>query len=201
MTKKLSVLVVSLMMLLGVGFTSSAWSAVEDINFSIDFGQDGIMDTAWTLAAGDSVMVDLWVNEVPAPGLVGFGFGFGVLPGAEINFEILDVTITTGIATPSNELFLGGFYAESWAFPGSTLEGAFKMVSFELLCTKPSIDELFIYDYLPGSAQWVMGDGTIIDDIILPQHLATLTQTPVPAAIWLLASGLLGIVGIKRKKS
>lgn len=204
MKKKFSVLVVTLFMFLGLGFGNSAWAAIDDINFTIDFGQDGTMDTEWTLAVGDMVSVDLWINEVPiGNGLPGFGVGFGVLPGMEINFEILDITIEEGFDSGKSEIFAGGFYAESFFFPpGTNLDGNIKLVSFDLLCIAPSFDELWVYDYLPGSTQFVLADGTVLDDIILPQHLADLTQTavPVPAAVWLLASGLLGIVGIKRKK-
>ncbi|MCD4736121.1 MAG: VPLPA-CTERM sorting domain-containing protein [Bacteroidales bacterium] len=200
MKKKFRFLIVTLVLFLGLGLTSSASAAVS---FSIDFGQDGIMDTDWTLEAGESIMVDLWVNDVPVGnGVPGFGFGFGVLPGAEINFEILNYELTYPIVDMGgSEIFAGGFAIDAVIFPPGTFwEGSFKMVSFELLCTAPSIDELWIYDYWPISTQWILSDGTILDDTILPQHLATLTQTPVPAAVWLLASGLLGLVGLKRRK-
>jgi len=206
MTKKFTILIVSMLMFLGLGFASSAGAAIEDINFTIDFGQDGIMDTEWELnymdPLNDRVMVDIWVNEVPVEGLPGFGLGFGVLPGMEINFVIDNLTIATGMDSGMSEIFDGGFYAESFFWPpGTIIDGNIKLVSFELICIAESIDELWAYDYDTVGSQWVLGDGTILDDIILPQHLATLTQTPVPAAVWLLASGLLGIVGIKRKKS
>jgi hypothetical protein len=45
----------------------------------------------------------------------------------------------------------------------------------------------------------LLNDGTITSQILAPQ--ADATPTPLPAAAWLLGSGLMGLCGIKRRKA
>ena len=54
-----------------------------------------------------------------------------------------------------------------------------------------------------GYAYLLRADGTRTLDFIAPSHsiyVATTSQVPVPAAAWLLGSGLLGLVGVARRK-
>jgi len=202
--KKLTVILLAVFMVFGM---STAGSAA--ITFGIDFyglpGYDqGVMDTGdvITLQPCNTINIDLWVYGVPAEGLPGYGFGFGVLPGAEINFAIDKFTVETGMNSGESEIFPGGVYIESLFWPpGTLLDGDFLMASLELHCTAISFDELWIYDYLPESTQWVLGDGSVIDGQILPQYLAAVNQVPIPGAVWLLGSGLVGLMGFMRRRS
>jgi hypothetical protein len=54
-----------------------------------------------------------------------------------------------------------------------------------------------------GYAYLLRADGTRTLDFIAPSHsiyVATALPAPVPAAVWLFGSGLLGLVGLARRK-
>ncbi|RLB04805.1 MAG: hypothetical protein DRG83_04030 [Deltaproteobacteria bacterium] len=202
--KKLFVILLGVLM--AVGVTSVATAAMS---FDIDFYglpglEQGVMDTGETITMNvcQTVNVDLWVRDVPVGnGIPGYGFGFGVLPGSEVNFEIegwefLSPALDTGRTATID----GGIAAEAFYWPPGTIkDGDLKLITLQLHCTKPSFDVLRIYDYWPDSTQWVLKDGTELDATILPQQLANLNQVPIPGALWLLGSGLFGLIGIRRK--
>lgn len=202
--KKLSVFVLAMLMALGVSGVASA-----AITFDIDFYgsgdlEKGVMDTGQVIDLNvcETVSVDLWVRGIPiGNGVGGFGFGFGVLPDAEINFEVTGYELDYPILDSGrSEIIPRGLAVEALLWPpGTKWDGDFLMATLELHCTKPSFDELWIYDYWPDSAQWVLADGTVMDGKILPQHLADINQVPIPGAVWLLGSGLIGLVGLRRK--
>jgi hypothetical protein len=51
-----------------------ASSAHATLSFNADFGQNGIYEAFWPMKAGDVVSVDIYVSNVPAPGLISMGF-------------------------------------------------------------------------------------------------------------------------------
>jgi hypothetical protein len=53
-----------------------AWApfAQAQLSFDADFGQDGAYETSWPMKAGDVVSVDIYVSNVPSPGLIAMGF-------------------------------------------------------------------------------------------------------------------------------
>jgi hypothetical protein len=55
-----------------------AWASYADaaLVFNADFGQDGTYDSSWPMRAGEVVAVDIYVSNVPAPGLISMGFKF-----------------------------------------------------------------------------------------------------------------------------
>jgi hypothetical protein len=46
------------------------------LEFGLDFGQDGVIESTWRLKAGEEVQLDIYVSNVPAPGLQAMGFKF-----------------------------------------------------------------------------------------------------------------------------
>jgi hypothetical protein len=58
-------------MVFAVAWASYAHAALV---FNADFAQDGTYDTSWPMKAGEVVTVDIYVSNVPAPGLISMGF-------------------------------------------------------------------------------------------------------------------------------
>ena len=44
------------------------------LEFDLDFGQDGVFESTWRLKAGDEIQLDIYVSNVPEPGLQAMGF-------------------------------------------------------------------------------------------------------------------------------
>lgn len=55
----------------GLVWASNAHTALV---FNADFAQDTTYDSSWPMKAGDVVTVDIYVSNVPAPGLISMGF-------------------------------------------------------------------------------------------------------------------------------
>lgn len=166
----------------------------------------GDVDTVVDLQFGDNVMVDLnyAINDPDMPGIglwkAGFKLSFDGLQLLPSNYvEVPEWTnypsSGSGILLPDMIQFRGQY--QDFLIPA---EGT--IISFNFECIKLGSSGILFSDF-DGGADWaidIIHGGTIIDDIVPFGELAVVNNTPVPAAIWLLASGLLGIVGIKRKK-
>jgi hypothetical protein len=53
----------------------SAHSARAELVFNLDFGQNGTYDDVWRLRGGELVAIDVYVSNVPEPGLISMGLG------------------------------------------------------------------------------------------------------------------------------
>jgi len=51
-----------------------AASAGAELEFNADFTEDGTYDVSWPMKNGEMVTVDIYVSNVPAPGLISMGF-------------------------------------------------------------------------------------------------------------------------------
>jgi len=70
---KTKILFLSLCMAItGMLFTSSMASAA--MRFELDFGQDGTIESMVYIPIEEVVIADLYVSDVPAPGLINMGF-------------------------------------------------------------------------------------------------------------------------------
>jgi len=192
------------------GFSPAA-GAAPVLTFDLDFyGGDtslaqGVLDTGATidLAVGESVMVDLlfsitdvslwkagWDVRFPADNLVASNlFLDGWIPYPDDPQGI----------TPGHVRFRGQSSEMMGKGPGENL----LLGTFELTCTGVSLDEIWLYDYNPDGPDWAAGivyGGIILDALVVPTHLASVNNVvPVPGAVWLLGSGLAGLVALRRR--
>jgi len=65
---------VTIFFLLLALLVTSGSAAHAALVFTLDFRQDGIYESSWPLKAGESVSIDVYVSNVPAPGLGAMGF-------------------------------------------------------------------------------------------------------------------------------
>ena len=57
-------------------FLTPATGLQAALEFGLDFGQDGVVESSWRLKAGEEIQLDIYVSNVPSPGLQAMGFKF-----------------------------------------------------------------------------------------------------------------------------
>ena len=211
--KKLSILVLAMLMTLGM---SSMASAAPMLTVGLDFyGGDtaytqGDIDTKVKLFVGQSVMVDFVysIEDPDTPGIglwkAGFNLDFNPATLQASNYqEYGDRDALTGWLsyegngsgiTDGNVKFRG--QEQSFLNPS---EG--RIIGFELTCLEVGVDDIIFLDWGSGP-DWaidIVHGGTTIDDTIVFGPLATVNNVPIPGAVWLLGSGLIGLIGLRRK--
>jgi hypothetical protein len=201
MRRYLSVLFALLMV---AGLATAAGAA---LTFDVDFWTDGSNP----------------VNNYAKSGPGDLGGTFNLMPGEQINVDLYfstDLHITSGIwdlqFDPSNLAVAGteaagGFWVlplfnessgsvkyQDAYLPGSSEDpGTFFFGSVLFECTGPSIDILTLYNDLG----FFEADTPLEQPILFTEGtLGTLNQVPIPGAIWLLGTGLIGLVGIRRNR-
>ncbi len=131
-----------------------------------------------------------------------------VFDDSSLNIDITDeafvLTSNTGSYDPSADGGLGyGSFGGTFTVDGGLLAGTFS--NLEVFGFGDGVN----YDFssnLVFSSGSLMGGFTggriegIIDGGILQAKLGEVTVVPVPAAVWLFGSGLLGLVGVARRK-
>jgi len=200
--KKHAVILMAVLMVFGF---STAAAAAPVLTFDIDFERDGVMDTGSTynLMMGDTVDVDL-LFSITEEGVPGGGwdlrFDSSNLAASGLVIAMPFVNMGGSGISPGHVLF------DAVVFPPGTFLGPgteILMASFTLECTGISFDELWLYDPNPGSVQWVTSSGLVLDDVIWPGgdpiYLGAINNVPIPGAVWLLGSGLIGLIGIRRR--
>ena len=201
--KKFSGLVLAMLMALGISsVASAAYFNIDFYDYDTNYVKN-VYDTDIILNLGQWVYADIYVSGLPPEGEGTVGMGF------DLTFDASNLE-AAGLVFPSyfmntglSEIIPGHVRAEAWAVPpGSDVGGDnILLATFALHCTGISLDELWLNDF-DGRAQWVLKDGSVLDGELFPTHIATVDNVPIPGAVWLLGSGLLGLVGtgLRRKK-
>lgn len=197
--KKLGIFVFAVFML--IGFSSLA-SAAPTLSFQIDFGQDSSFETYYEMAPGASVTADIYFS-VTEQGVTGGGFllNYDQTLMAVTSYAFVYPPFTDTGASYNNPGALG---VEAFAFPPGTAAGPgqIKFITVVLECLGIGSTDLMINDFNAATSQWVTSPGGLVldDQLANPIFLATVNQVPIPGAVWLLGSGLVGLIGLKRRK-
>jgi hypothetical protein len=191
--KRFLVLVLALVMVLGfAGFASASPYIWFDAN------GDMVPDTEWIMEPCDVVWLEVYISGVPTPGLISMGLIASYDP------DQLEVTTGTGI------------YRDNWWFgPLNLSPGVVDMVggrlypglsgddihlgTIELHCIEPGVSSITLTDHDAPYDDFVLADGRVLDNEILYGSIE-ITNVPIPGTLLLLGSGLLGIIGLGRRR-
>ncbi len=177
------------------------------LTFQLDFGQDGSLETEWKLFPTEGVLIDLYVSNAPEPGLQSMGFDFVYDPAA-IRVEAgtgSETAIGTNWFIPGPVETSPGVLQMTGGRIGGLVGDNIKLATIDLSCLAPTgITELFLFDSDRGGTydDFVLVDGTLLDgDLAGGIKLGEINQVPIPGAIWILGSGLVALVGLRRRFS
>ena len=162
-------------------------------------------DEAWILKPSEVVWVELYV-DIDESGLFGQQTSIyfdsdqlEVTPGTIVDSSVWGFMPWTKLpgdvgVLPNGQVGMGG---------GDNSEGmeagTIHLGTLELHCIIPGVSTLRADVYDSTMVNWVLSDGTILDDAIL-WPTAKISNAPIPGAVFLLGSGLLGLMGIGRKR-
>jgi hypothetical protein len=192
---------VFLAMLMVFGFSAAA-SAALVLNFDIDFHTTGLSNAVHSYTKGDtdtgqtidlqpceSVWVDFYADVLTSDGLTGADF--------TLTFNPATLEATQAVQGP-NFLYItppsvgpGFAHIEDLSFV-SIVANDILLGSVLLHCTGPGLDPLVL------SGTFVSTSG--VDPVYFNNLVVgSINNVPIPGAIWLLGSGLIGLVAKKRK--
>ena len=145
-----------------VGIASGAWG---ELVFRLDFGQDGVFEDSWRLRPGEEVVVDIYVSNVPEPGLRAMGFKM-VYDSSKL--EVVEEATRVDESTwpmpfcdieAPGEIHMAGMHVEEEGFSGDAIK--LGTVRFKGIGT--GLNALWLYDRGETVDGFVLTDGTVLD--------------------------------------
>ena len=195
--KRLLVLVLALFIVFGLANLVRA-----DLIFNLDFKQDGNYENYRELKPGETVLIDIYVSNVPDSGLISMGF--------DIVYDQTQLEVVSAYIDWIN-WYIGSVQHTSpeIEMKGGRITGLsgdnIKLGTIELKCKALGISELWLYDSdreygLGHYNDFVLANGTVLDyQIVNGVKLAKINNVPIPNTLLLLGSGLIGLFGLGRK--
>jgi hypothetical protein len=197
--KRVSILIFTILLFICL---SAIANAAPTLSFNIDFyGGDtsyvqGAFDTGSTilLNPGETVNVDLYY-AVTEQGVIGGGFDIEFDPALLESAGSLTIAAPWMTVPPSPDAV--NLRSDFLAFSAVDASADTLLASFALSCIGVGSTEIWAADY-NDQPNWLTIGQIVLDDQ-LPIYLATVNNVPIPGAVWLLGSGLLGLLGIRRR--
>ena len=196
--KKLLVISLALFMMLGLVGMASASYVWFDAS-SIKGGGDLKPDTSWKLLPCEVVWLELYASEIPTPGLISMGL--------IANYDPSQFEVTPGTDFDHNNWWFGTLSTPPGAVDmtgGRLMTGLagdnIHLGTIELHCIAPGTSLISLIGHPPPYDDFVLLDGTVLDDSILLGKIEIENIVPIPGTLLLLGSGLAGIFGLGRRK-
>jgi hypothetical protein len=202
---------------LAVGITvMGSGSALAALEFNLDFGQDGTYENYYEMKPSEEVFIDIYLSGLPSgvpnpQGIKGLG-SMGIVidydvaaveitPGTKFGMELMTGKVeldTPGQVKMSGADFVAILLGRDGHYGDDILVGTLEFHCIAAL----GETQLVLYDLDRGGAfdDWVLFDGTVLDgELSEGIVLGTINQVPVPPALLLLGSGLVGLLGLRRR--
>lgn len=203
--KKITVFMLAILMVIGIGTAANAAYLDFDIDFwtdgtnpvhNYDKNDPGVYDTGETidLQPCEYVWVDIYFHtdyEITA-GSFDLTFNAANLEAYEVAYDPAKWGLpTTDLTNP------GHVISSAVVMPiGASVTDSDNLFASVLLhCTGISTDELWLNNNI-GFTTTTPGEVIPIDPSV---YLGTINNVPVPGTAWLLGLGLFGLVGLRRK--
>ncbi|MDD1709432.1 MAG: hypothetical protein LUQ37_00820, partial [Methanoregulaceae archaeon] len=140
--------------------------------FNADFVRDGKYDSSWPMKAGDAVVVDIYVSNVLAPGLISMGFKLSYdsakleVVTADTSVETVNWPISYLMTDTPGEIDMAGFRLEGLAANNIRLG----TVAFR--CKSEGTSEITLLDregdwFVLDSEEQIILDGDIGTGVLL----------------------------------
>lgn len=183
MMKKTFYLCLGLFLLLG-----SVGEAGAQMVFHLDIWQDGSYEDTWTPQIGEEAVVGIYVSNVPSPGLITMGF---VLEYDFLKLQVLEAT-ADGSNWPTSVVAhstLGRVEFEGLHIPPGLSGDHILLGTVTLKCLAEGesvlrIQDRHILDPESGTDDFVLEDGTVLDEEIPPGGLVLATVSRPSTCDW-----------------
>ena len=198
MRKTLSLFFI-LFLSLGVGTVSAA----PVLDFGIDINEDSVFENDFSIAPGGSQAIDLYA-VVTDDAVMDPLFLQGFAVDLRYDSNLMNVTAASvdtlqwpfganaDFATDGSVVLKGGALNAPPGMPAL-------LASITFMCEAPGTSDLWVLDPDPSFDDFGLSNGAILDDQLTGQVIGSVNQVPIPGAVWLLGSGILGLIGLRRK--
>jgi hypothetical protein len=190
-----------------LAFSLASIASAQPFTF-FDFDGDGNADSSWFVPTiGDSFIADVYISDIDTThgGLLSMGLQLTFdntlvkvlsLAADDTNWNIPDLENVkfdnaAGIASIAGGTILGG------------LTGTILLGSIEFQCMGAGVFDVIMGELLPDDPTFnafVAIDDFVYDKII-DYGFASVNQVPIPGTLFLLLSGLIGLVVLRRREA
>jgi len=168
-----------------------AWTSLAhaQLSFDADFAQDTAYEDSWPMKAGDVVSVDIYVSNVPEPGLFSMNFKLTYDP---TEIDIIDA----GTEVDNTNWPQGAYTSQPEDVPGERSMGGFRddtencpvgdqirLVILRIQCIASGESTVQLLDRGPDFASFVLADLTVKDEDLGTGVLLAMIRPPVAGNI------------------